>query len=488
MPGSTSTLGRTRYIPSGAVWSLLAVLAGLVFSGMARRSLTWVLLSVVALLIPLVAIFSGNWIRFFIAFMILGFCVNLDKTFNHSGYIGSVAGLALSLVDIGMVILLVSVATKSAITRTFRLRLFLPTTLPALVLLGIMTLSMAAAADVSLSFYQLIEMSKHFVLYLCIANLVQSEGDVRFIVRVLLVGIIFQGSVVILQYLHFFPPELRMSLGFKDARSIPSGSEGVTLFRPAGTIGHANTMGAFLAMTLPVTTSQLMLQSSFRAKLLPLCALAVGTPALVMSFSRGAWISCVVGVVLVLTTTIIRGKRRGLSRNWGVISFLVMAMVVLAFSSLVESRIFSPDRGSVQNRMKLNDMALHMIQENPWLGVGLNMFPKAMADYDVFHFEPQNVVHNVYLLLAAESGVLALVAFIWLLLAVSREGVRGFFLNGPYLSITATGIFGGLVGLWLQMLAEILMSGPPQQGLWFFAGLLAGMNGLPRRDKMTPLP
>jgi O-antigen ligase len=472
-----------------AALPLLAALAGLAFVGMARLPPVWAFMSVLGLLTPCVAILSGSWTRFFVAFMIFGFSLNLDKTFNHStSILAGVGGLSVSLVDIALACLLVSVVMKAVVIRSFRLRLYWPTTLPALVLIAIMSLSIAASSDVRLSFWQLLYMGKLLVLYLFVANTVQSEDDVQFMLRILLAGVIFQGGVVICQYLNLLPEGLQTSLGFKGGLISKSGSTVVELFRPSGTIGHANILGAFLATTLPVALSQLLLQSGRQGKLLPLLALGVGTLALVMSFSRGAWISFVVAATLVLSVAFATGQLRGKNLLWVALGFVVVSLVAVAFSSLLESRIFDPDPGSARDRMLLNNLALSMIRDKPLLGVGLNTFGKVMENYDTYHFAPGNVVHNVYLLLAAENGIFAPLAFLWFILAVIRQGVRGMRLTSPYLAMTATAILGGLGGLWLQMLLEILVTGPPVQVFWFFTGLLVAMNRLKQPDLAVTLP
>jgi putative inorganic carbon (HCO3(-)) transporter len=466
-----------------AVLPLLAALAGLAFAGVARLPPVWAFMTVLGLLTPCVAILSGSWTRFFVAFMIFGFSLNLDKTFNHSDYIlAGVGGLAVSLVDIALAGLLVAAVMKAVATRALRLRLYWSTTVPALVLMAIMMLSIAVSSEVSLSFYQLLEMGKLLVLYLFVANIVQSEEDVQFMLRILLTGVIFQGSVVFLQYLNLFPEGVQTSLGFKGGMISKSGSTTVELFRPSGTIGHANILGGFMAITLPVALSQLLLQSGMRGKLLPLAALGIGTLALVLSFSRGAWISFAVAATLVLSVAFVTGQLRGKNLLWVALGFVLVSLVAVAFSSLLESRIFDPDPGSAHDRMLLNELALSIIRDKPLLGVGLNTFGKVMENYDTYHFAPGNVVHNVYLLLAAENGIFAPLAFLWFILAVIRQGVRGMRLPSPYMAMTATAILGGLGGLWLQMLLEILVTGPPIQVFWFFTGLLVAMNRLQQPD------
>jgi O-antigen ligase len=301
-------------------------------------------------------------------------------------------------------------------------------------------------------------------------------------IRFLQVGVIFQGTVTTLQYFGILSPELQTSLGFKGTTVVRSGAEEVQLFRPTGTIGHPNTLGAFLALNLPVTVAQLLSRVESAGKVLPLLSLVMGTSALIMTFSRGSWINFLVGSAVVLVMVIGKVGLRGRTMIRVAAGAIVVATIVLAFSGLVRNRIVSDDKGSFQYRLEMQKIALRMIEDNPWVGVGVNTFALRMAEYDALHLFPQNVVHNVYLFIAAESGVFALLAFVWLLLALAWEGVRSMRLQNLYLSVTAGGIFAGIMGLGLHMGAEMLLAGPPIQIFWFFAGLLVGINRLARRD------
>jgi O-antigen ligase len=482
MREDSTTVGDAPHHLMNAVWPVLAALAGLAFWRVAQFPTLWVFLTVLGLLIPLLALFSGSWTRFFLAFMIFGISLNLDKTFNHAGNIGGVGGFAVSLVDLALMCLLVPAAINAALTHSLRVRLHWSTTVPALVLMQIMALSIAGSRTVDLSFFQLLETGKLFVLYLFVANTVRSEEDVDFMISCLLAGVLFQGVVVVLQGADLFPEELQTSLGFKGALVSQSGSGDVEIFRPSGTIGHANILGAFLTASLPVSIGQLLRPTGSREKLLPFAALGIGMTALIMSFSRGAWIGFAMAVTWVLTVAIIKGQLGRKQLLWIGLGIFMIGVIVVTFSNLVESRIFDPDPGSAKDRMRLNELAWRVIEDNPLLGVGLNTFGTVMLEYDTMHFGPQNVVHNVYLLLSAECGVFALLAFLWFMLAVARQAVKAMHSPSVYLSMTATAILGGLVGLWLQMNVEIINTGPPVQVFWFFAGLLAGINGLREPD------
>lgn len=70
---------------------------------------------------------------------------------------------------------------------------------------------------------------------------------------------------------------------------------------------------------------------------------------------------------------------------------------------------------SIVRREELTDAAFAMIRDYPVVGVGLNNFIVNLPFYQktestVLHLQP---VHNIYLLLAAETGLAGLAIFLW---------------------------------------------------------------------------
>lgn len=136
--------------------------------------------------------------------------------------------------------------------------------------------------------------------------------------------------------------------------------------------------------------------------------LAVG---LFVTFSRSVWL---VGLACLGLLLVWSGVLKTRWRQWrSVAIWLVVGVSVcgMVFGPMVWSRFSSlddTDRLSIERRIQLNDVALNLLEEHPWLGVGVNNFITHVAEFGPLYGvgiwrEP---VHNLYLLLAVEVGMI----------------------------------------------------------------------------------
>ncbi len=88
------------------------------------------------------------------------------------------------------------------------------------------------------------------------------------------------------------------------------------------------------------------------------------------------------------------------------------------------------------------------------------------------------LVHNRYLLVASESGLLALAAFLWFLYAVVRCGLGCVRSGDDLLAPLASGLVAGVVGTLVTMSAEPFAGRAQVQGLWLVSALLVAMAAL----------
>lgn len=158
-----------------------------------------------------------------------------------------------------------------------------------------------------------------------------------------------------------------------------------------------------------------------------LLVLILGLTALAISLSRSAWI---VGA-LVCSWLVIRYLRmtkpskkflyfvvclpaRALATA-GCLLFVVGALFYCAFQ-------LSTEEALVQ-RLHLNQTALEMIKQSPIIGVGLNNFIPRLPDFwpkltTTRFLQP---VHNIFLLVAAETGLIGLLIFLWFLILTFKK-------------------------------------------------------------------
>lgn len=235
--------------------------------------------------------------------------------------------------------------------------------------------------------------------------------------------------------------------------------------RIRGPLSHYMTYSGWLLLVVLVLLAELLLRPGARALwLLPPALL--GTVALFLTYTRNAWVGLAVGVLVLAAVW----RRRLL------LAYPVLAVAIwLLFPRPVLERVVS----TVDLRQQANYDRLcmvisgsEMVRDHPWLGVGPEMVSRLYPLYrrdDAPRWRVPHL-HNNLLQIAAERGLGALVAYLWLLLAFFATTWRSLpALAGPRRSavaaalvavagITAAGLFE--YNFWdaeIQLLTLVLM-------------------------------
>lgn len=204
------------------------------------------------------------------------------------------------------------------------------------------------------------------------------------------------------------------------------------LLRAYGPFSHPNVFGGYLAVGLIIC---LLLDASLRRRARWLNAAAAlflgGT--LVVTFSRAAFIALSLGILtaLVLRRLPMRGNR-------------ALAALVIGFAlAAVWFRVPLSVRADASGRLERQSLSLRVSQLGEWgnvfrasplLGVGTSAYTAALgrafpsrAAYDL---QP---VHDVFLLILAEQGMLGFLALAWLAWTAVRCRAREFLLPAAVL-------------------------------------------------------
>jgi O-antigen ligase len=109
------------------------------------------------------------------------------------------------------------------------------------------------------------------------------------------------------------------------------------------------------------------------------------------------------------------------------LALLIAAVVVFLFFGQIESRLVSQEGSdAAQDRIYLVKIAWNMIKDNPILGVGANTFMSVITRYTrgpELQYVYLHMVHNQYLLVFAETGLVGILAFLWFMLTCFRESL-----------------------------------------------------------------
>jgi hypothetical protein len=139
-----------------------------------------------------------------------------------------------------------------------------------------------------------------------------------------------------------------------------------------------------------------------------LIAFFFGLISLFLTFSWPAWIVMTAALVYILFDYL---KPLATHQAW---FFIALAFIGIV---LVSAWYFGYwlELSSLARRWQLNTIAFNMWLSSPWTGVGLNNFIPRLAEFgevvaSVRFFQP---VHNVFLLILAETGIIGVGIFLW---------------------------------------------------------------------------
>jgi len=196
--------------------------------------------------------------------------------------------------------------------------------------------------------------------------------------------------------------------------------------RAYGTFAHPNILGGFLVVCFLVALVLYLKHKPGLGKILSALSLVVILVGLFFSFSRGAWL----GLALALAIYFIFNKNKLI--DWiRIFVYLLLILLVLffAYQPLVMTRLSGQQRlevRSAEQRVELVSESKQMIKDHWLVGVGMgnytNELYKNNPDQEAWDYQP---VHNLFLLVWAELGIVGLVIFIFLVLYIFMLAVRG---------------------------------------------------------------
>ena len=235
-------------------------------------------------------------------------------------------------------------------------------------------------------------------------------------------------------------------------------------------VGNPNGLGAFLAMSGLVTVS-LTLSRALRGTVRVLVAMAcvLQLAGLAVTFSRGAWIGFVVGLLAMGTLAYRRYLAVFIAA--GIVAWFAAPQVFIQRLTFAFSSTYLQRSTAGPGRLYRWDEALHRIVEQPLTGVGLGTFGGTSAALLGYW---GTWVDNFYLQIAAEGGLLLLAGFLFLLLRSAKGLLRAHRVTDDlFLKATTAGVFGAFVALAVANVFagvwETLVVGVE---IWFLAGLV----------------
>lgn len=228
---------------------------------------------------------------------------------------------------------------------------------------------------------------------------------------------------------------------------------GAKIIRAYGTFPHPNLFAAYLLLALTAGIwLVLYVNFSKKSKLLNIVlpsSLAIIVAGIALSYSR----SVIIGFAIFTAILLFAHKKRfvGLFKqiceHFRVPRIMQGAFgILLAFSLLfISYNTLSPricfnhceNDNSVDLRLEYIKTATSIITSSPLKGVGMGNFTVFQKDHFAKNIKPweQQPVHNIYLLITSEIGLIGLVLFLYSIVHLAHIFKKGFFgrLHNPFI-------------------------------------------------------
>jgi O-antigen ligase len=209
--------------------------------------------------------------------------------------------------------------------------------------------------------------------------------------------------------------------------------------RPKGALGLYMTYSGLLMLVACAAVSRVMFAKHHRtwaALVLPSLLIA-----LIVTFTRSAWIGACVGIGMLF-----------LLRDFRLMALLPVALaafLAVAPTSLT-TRLYSTfslkDPSNV-DRVAMMKSGIHIIKDDPLTGVGPDMVIQVYAHYRdpsaVNQLNPH--LHNVPLQIAAERGLPALAVWLWFIVTLVRDFLKRRRSEYPSLSNAGLAVIGAML-------------------------------------------
>jgi putative inorganic carbon (HCO3(-)) transporter len=207
-------------------------------------------------------------------------------------------------------------------------------------------------------------------------------------------------------------------------------------------MGNPNFAGSYIAPLFPLTLGMVMISQRKAMRLFFLGTSLMQILFLLLAGSRASWLGILLGIGLLFVLTLKCGmiaNRRFLKNAITILAILLILLLIsLVFIDLpfsLSHRLFSTPE--LYYRFFIWQISTNIFLDHPLLGIGYHQLPNTINEYvfdfftrhpraDVFQYilkkgTVQRYLHNDYLEILVETGILGFLAFMCLIISI---GIR----------------------------------------------------------------
>ena len=220
-------------------------------------------------------------------------------------------------------------------------------------------------------------------------------------------------------------------------------------------LDHPNTAGYLFSMSIPLALGVVASETG-RLRNLGVLSLALQGIGLVLTYSRGAWMASAASLLFIGVAA---------KRYKQVLSLLILAAFVFVLATPLKERFFSlmnpQGDDAINYRIRLMKDSFRLGVDHPVLGIGygrgrLKESLRETYKGTINETNPIWHAHNVYIELFAETGLLGLGAFLWLLSdSIYRTLQKAFHEQEPAMRIIHCAVLAALVAFMVAGLGDV---------------------------------
>ncbi|KPK36922.1 MAG: hypothetical protein AMK70_00605 [Nitrospira bacterium SG8_35_1] len=443
-------------------------LTGLITCLVTGMQIKWFVVYLFAILFFLAFTLTKRPKKFALGFFIFSIPFFIGKQIISSGYqlnTGGPSSLGIFLYDIPLLLLLVYFVAEKVQNRDSAF--YLPSVFYPLaftIIWGFITF--VNSVEPMLTIIETIWLCKMAVILIIMTNLVQDKKDLIFVLTILIAGLFIQEIVTFTQA--YFQKWFTFT-GDVERSTFLEGSH-ADVFRAGGTVGPHNVQSAYYVLLIPLASGLCFSckKNIVRFVLLPI--ILSGIFALIMTYSRNGYVSFIIAMTAFV---LLAWHKNFITRHHiilGVCGITVASLIIFTlFGDNLIARIRST--AAIGPRLEGMEIALNMVRHHPFIGVGLNNFSVAMSDVN---YSPEGLsamqqtyfggefirtaVHNKFLLVASQTGLIGFCLFMWMLYIIYSYAAKLLKVQSRFYGGIGIGMIAAMIGASIQMLFDIYNS------------------------------
>ena len=388
--------------------------------------------------------------------------------------LGAVAGINISVTTVAFALLyvfwLIDIAVRYGQAQRIGSAQKLVIGLPMLFYIGTVVLSLTVAKVKLLALFDVALLIQAYFVFYYLANRVRTKFDLKFLQAVIFATAIFQsllmlgqkaiGESLFGQRFYFGPLALVV---WEDGRT-------------AGSMHSAVLAGSFLATLILPALAVFITPLKGWLKWAAMATVVISGLGILATQTRGAILTTGLGSFALVVACLARGWLPKRLIGLGVLIAIVSS---IPLAKVIKDRVQSDDNGSAEARIHLSAIALELIKDKPYFGYGAGNCHLAALKYaDKARYRSlwYYTVHNKYLLVWIETGLLGLVAFLVMVSTGLRDGFYIWRRRDRFLAPLGFGFAVAILGQMLHMNVDIFNSRTQVQLLWAMLGAVAAIR------------